>query len=78
VELAGGALTCGKSRAEIGAARVTLHIFVDGSVIEVFANQSVVLAGRVYGSAGKVEAEGARFVECWELAPISGDRLTSA
>jgi hypothetical protein len=77
VEWRDGVLRSGKSQAEIRATRVTMQIFVDGSVIEVFANQSVVLAGRVYGTGGRVQATGHSFMECWEMAPVSPDRLTS-
>jgi beta-fructofuranosidase len=77
VELKQGSLKSGRSEAPVAARRVTLHVFVDGSVIEVFANQSTVLAGRVYGTRGRVEVRGARLVEAWPLEPISPDRLTS-
>jgi beta-fructofuranosidase len=76
VELQKGVLRCGRSQVEVKPQRITLHIFVDGSVIEVFANQSTVVAGRIYNTSGRVEVTATRNVECWELTPISTDRLT--
>lgn len=78
VELQKGVLRSGRSQAQIAPVRTALRIFVDGSVIEVYANDSTVLAGRVYNTSGRVEVSGPRFVECWKLAPISADRLTGA
>lgn len=63
-----------------------LHIFLDGSVIEIFANDRFCLTVRVYplgpGSTGVgLHASGgaAKMVsfEAWEMRPISRDRLTS-
>jgi beta-fructofuranosidase len=63
-----------------------LHVFVDGSVIEIFANDRACLTARVYptapaATAAQLYAAGgkARVVsmEAWQLRPISPDRLTS-
>lgn len=77
VELNKGILRSGRSQAEIPARQVSMNIFVDGSVIEIYATPATVLAGRVYNASGRVQASGGRVVEAWELAPISADRLTS-
>ncbi|MGD0360016.1 MAG: glycoside hydrolase family 32 protein [Bryobacteraceae bacterium] len=63
-----------------------LHIFLDGSVMEIFANDRFCLSARIY-PAGKrstgiaLYASGgtARMVsfEAWEMRPISADRLTT-
>jgi beta-fructofuranosidase len=63
-----------------------LRVFLDGSVIEIFANERFCLTARVYpvgrrslgvglyasGGAAKMAS-----FEAWEMRPISGDRLTS-
>jgi beta-fructofuranosidase len=63
-----------------------LHIFLDGSVIEVFANERACLTARVYpdgprsmglglfssGGTAKLAS-----LEAWEMRPISPNRLTS-
>lgn len=63
-----------------------LHIFLDGSVIEIFANDRFCLTARVYpagtrstGIALYSSGGAAKMVslEAWEMRPISGDRLTS-
>ena len=63
-----------------------LHIFLDASVMEIFANDRFCLSARIY-PAGKrstgiaLYASGgtARMVsfEAWEMRPISADRLTT-
>jgi beta-fructofuranosidase len=63
-----------------------LHIFLDGSVIEIFANDRFCLTARVYPAGPRstgvaLHASGgtASMVsfEAWEMRPISADRLTS-
>jgi beta-fructofuranosidase len=63
-----------------------LRIFLDGSVIEIFANERFCLTARVYpvgrrslGVGLYASGGAAKMVsfEAWEMRPISGDRLTS-
>jgi beta-fructofuranosidase len=63
-----------------------LRIFLDGSVIEIFANDRFCLTARVYPAGRRstgvaLHADGgtAKMVsfEAWEMRPISPDRLTS-
>ena len=63
-----------------------LHVFLDASVVETFANNSTAIIDRVYPSAADalgigVFARGGtavlRSLEVWDLKPISDDRLTS-
>jgi beta-fructofuranosidase len=63
-----------------------LHIFLDASVIETFANSQVGIIDRVYPSSPEalgvgIFAQGGpavvRSLEIWSLKPISNDRLTS-
>jgi beta-fructofuranosidase len=63
-----------------------LRIFLDGSVIEIFANDRFYLTARVYpagpqstGVALHASGGTAKIVsfEAWEMRPISPDRLTS-
>jgi beta-fructofuranosidase len=63
-----------------------LHIFLDGSVLEIFANDRFCLTARVYpanprstgialySSGGTASMSS---FDAWEMKPISGDRLTS-
>jgi beta-fructofuranosidase len=78
VECRKGVLRVGRSEAELTAPRITLQIFVDASVVEVFANQSTVVAGRAYSTSGKLVVEGApESFAAWQLAPVSNNRLTT-
>ena len=61
-----------------------LHLFLDGSVLEVFANEIVALTARVYGVPsgplrlkleGEAELAG---LDVWQMEPISRDRLTGS
>ena len=67
-----------------GAEAVTLRIFLDGSVLEVFANDRVVITTRVYAVPSTpllVEVSdptGLEALDVWQMRPISPDRLTSA
>jgi beta-fructofuranosidase len=63
-----------------------LRIFLDGSVVEIFANDRFCLTARVYpagprstGVALHMDGGTAKMVsfEAWEMRPISADRLTS-
>ncbi len=61
-----------------------LHLFLDGSVLEVFVNRSTALTARIYQIPSgplrlKMEAGDvlAKF-DAWQLTPISGDRLTAS
>lgn len=61
-----------------------LHLLLDGSVMEVFANQTTALTARIYhvpSSPLRVTLEGdARvvFLQAWQINPISRDRLTGS
>jgi len=63
---------------------VRLRMFLDGSVLEVFANDTTVITTRVYSvpaSALRLAFEGeAELVDLsvWQLQPISKDRLTGS
>ncbi len=63
---------------------IRLRVFVDGSVLEVFANERVAVTTRVYTAPGgplQVEVadpEGLESVEVWGMRSISPDRLTGA
>jgi beta-fructofuranosidase len=62
---------------------VRIHLFLDGSVLEVFANRATVLTARIYrtpsspllfGFEGDPELID---LQAWQIKPISKDRLTS-
>jgi beta-fructofuranosidase len=61
---------------------VRLHIYLDGSVLEIFANETSSLTKRVYQVPSgplTVKLEGAAeltLIEAWQMNPISKDRLT--
>ncbi len=63
---------------------VHLHVFLDGSVAEVFANQTTSLTARVYRiPSGPLRLQIERTAEltnldAWQLSPISKDRLTGS
>ena len=60
-----------------------LHIFLDGSVVEVFANHLTSLTARVYQIPSgplRLKLEGAAKIEslaAWQMKPISNNRPTS-
>ncbi len=63
-----------------------LHIFVDASVLEAFANGRAAISDRVYPQSADSKGIGLfarggeaklRSLEIWQLKPISSDRLTS-
>ena len=61
-----------------------LHMFLDGSVLEVFANETVALTARVYQIPTgplRLKLEGdveATSLHTWGMKPISKDRLTGS
>jgi beta-fructofuranosidase len=63
---------------------VRLHMFLDGSVLEVFANETVALTARVYQIPSgplRLELEGDATIaslHAWLMKPISKDRLTGS
>jgi beta-fructofuranosidase len=62
---------------------ITLHLFLDGSVLEVFANEQVALTARVYASSNAplqlevYDLKALETLDAWQMQPISRDRLTS-
>ncbi len=71
-------LSAGRSEAPAPRGDLDLRIFIDGSVVEVFANRSVWLTGRVYGPiSGLSMSAKAKKIESWALTPVSSNRLTS-
>jgi len=62
-------------------ANSSLRLFVDGSVIELFAGATAVITDRVYNAPASplhIDLEGtADRLEVWQMKPISRDRLTS-
>jgi len=63
---------------------VHLHMFLDGSVLEVFANETLALTARVYQIPSgplRVKLEGnakLTSLDAWQMNPISKDRLTGS
>lgn len=63
---------------------VHLHMFLDGSVLEVFANGTTALTARIYqipSSPLRVRLEGnaeLTNLDAWQMTPISKDRLTGS
>jgi beta-fructofuranosidase len=62
---------------------VRLHIFLDGSVIETFANAETALTARVYHAPSgplRMKLEGAEIIslDIWQMKPISNNRLTGS
>ena len=80
-----GPLKKGPLQLEAGE-HLRLHVYLDASVIEVFANGRACITDRVYPADTKslgigLFARGGqarlRSIEVWDLEPISSDRLTS-
>lgn len=71
-------LRAGPSEAPVPAGPLNLSIFLDGSVIEVFANDRVYLTGRSYGPIEplRIPLE-VEFMQAYPLRPASKDRLTT-
>ena len=63
---------------------VRLHMFLDGSVLEVFANEAVALTARVYQTPSgplRMKLDGDIKIvslHAWGMKPISKDRLTGS
>ncbi|MFZ0305714.1 MAG: glycoside hydrolase family 32 protein [Terracidiphilus sp.] len=66
--------------------KVTLHFYIDGSVIELLVNDSLSWTRRFYVSGNSAPDAGLNFsggynsierFEAWQIRPISSDRLTS-
>jgi beta-fructofuranosidase len=62
---------------------VRLHIFLDGSVVELFANRTTAITARVYRKASgplRLKLEDAELIslDSWQIQPISKDRLTGS
>jgi len=64
---------------------LNLHVFLDASVIEIFANDRACLTSRIYPSRSDSLGLGAfarggkarlKALDVWEMRPISPDRLT--
>ncbi len=66
------------------ASPVNLHIFLDGSVLEIFANGTTSMTARVYQIPSgplRLRLEGDAKVtsfDAWQMEPISQDRLTGS
>jgi beta-fructofuranosidase len=69
--------------AGIGSSPVHLHMYLDGSVLEIFANETTSVTARIYRIAsGPVRLTLSGDVEilsldAWQMTPISKNRLTS-
>jgi sucrose-6-phosphate hydrolase SacC (GH32 family) len=67
-----------------GDATVHLHLFLDGSVLEVFVNGTTTLTARIYHVPKwplRLTLQGAAPVDAldvWQMRPISKDRLTGS
>jgi len=63
---------------------VNLHMFVDGSVLEIFANGTTALTARIYQIPNgplRLKLEGTAELtnfDAWQMTPISKDRLTAS
>jgi beta-fructofuranosidase len=76
----GGPLTLGEDET------LKLHVFLDASVVEIFANQRACLTSRIYpswpdslrlGTFARGAKARLKALDVWEMRPISRDRLTS-
>jgi len=82
---AGRELQVGNVKAAISAdpaKPIQLHLYLDGSVLEVFVNRTTVLTARVYQHVStplRIVHEGAEpsDLRVWQIKPISNNRLTS-
>jgi len=62
---------------------VRLHMFLDGSLLELFANNTTAITARVYGKASgpvRLKLDDAELIslDAWQIQPISSDRLTGS
>ena len=68
----------------ITGSSVHLHMFLDGSVLEVFANGTIAITARIYQTPSgplRLKLEGnaeLMSLDAWQMKPISKDRLTSS
>jgi len=68
----------------LAGSSVRLHMFLDGSVLEVFANETITLTARVYQVPSgplRLKFEGdakLMSLDAWRMQPISKDRLTGS
>jgi len=79
----GRELRIGKITAPLTGAGVHLHMFFDGSVLEIRANETTFITARIYeipaGPLG-IKLEGSledAVLDAWQMKPISPDRLTA-
>jgi beta-fructofuranosidase len=69
---------------ETGGSLVHLHMFLDGSVLEILLNKTVALTVRIYeipsGSLQLKSEDDTEFIsfDAWQMYPISKDRLTGS
>ena len=80
---AGRELRIGKITAPLSGTRVHLHMFIDGSVLEIHANETTFITARIYqipagplGIALEGSLEGG-VLEARQMNPISPNRLTA-
>jgi sucrose-6-phosphate hydrolase SacC (GH32 family) len=63
---------------------VRIHLFLDGSVLEIFANGTTALTARIYQiPTGPIRLRfdgdpGVKSLDVWQMQPISKDRLTGS
>src|SRR5207302_2440227 len=80
---AGRELHIGKITAPLSGTRVRLHMFVDGSVLEIRANQTTFITARIYETPTgplRIKLEGNledAVLDAWQMQPISSNRLTA-
>jgi len=65
------------------ASSVRLHMFLDGSVVELFVNSATATTARMYRKASgplrlKLDNAELTSLDTWEIRPISNDRLTDS
>ena len=62
---------------------IRLHMFLDGSVVEFFANDTTAITARVYRKSSgplRLKLDGTELIslDAWQIQPISDDRLTGS
>lgn len=68
----------------VAGSPVRLHMFLDGSVLEIFANGTTSLTARIYKvPSGPIRLTldgdaGVKSLDVWQMRPISKDRLTGS
>jgi len=82
----GSELKINHTRAAVIARKIEalhLRLFVDGSVLEIFANRTTAITERIYAAPPGAlhvsipDASSLRSLDLWPIKPISKDRLTS-